>query len=77
MQVKNIYRALLLQCFWLLMMPSSTFAQNVLCGATTLEDFYDCYGGQGAFSTHSVAAVTTFIEADSALLAGTMPGQKH
>jgi hypothetical protein len=42
----------------------------VFCDATNLTDFYACYGGQSAFSTHSVAAVTTFIQADNAVQAG-------
>ncbi len=70
MKISNIYRVFLFQGLWLLVFQPSISAQNVLCDATTLEDFFNCYGGQSAFSTHSVAAVTTFIEADDALQAG-------
>ncbi len=70
MKNRNIYRVIQFQILWLLLLPFYAAAQNVLCDATTLEEFYACYGGQSAFSTHSVAAVTTFIEADDALQAG-------
>lgn len=70
MKIRNIYRLFLFQGLWLLLFQAPTAAQNLLCDATTLSDFFDCYGGQTAFSTHSVAAVTTFIEADDALQAG-------
>lgn len=70
MNIRNIYRVFLFQGLWLFLLQSAAPAQNVLCDATTLEDFFNCYGGQSAFSTHSVAAVTTFIEADNALQAG-------
>lgn len=70
MKIRNICRVIQIQSLWLLLLPFSAAAQNVLCDATTLEEFYACYGGQSAFSTHSVAAVTTFIEADDALQTG-------
>ncbi|MBK6995369.1 MAG: hypothetical protein IPH31_10750 [Lewinellaceae bacterium] len=70
MNIRNIYRVFLFQGLWLFYYSPLPPAQNVLCDATTLEDFFNCYGGQSAFSTHSVAAVTTFIEADNALQAG-------
>jgi hypothetical protein len=68
--IKNFHRVLVIQCLFFLLLPSPSRAQNVLCDATTLADFFDCYGGQSAFSTHSVAAVTTFIQADNALQVG-------
>ena len=70
MNIRNIYRVFLFQGLWLFLLQSAAPAQNVLCDATTLEDFFICYGGQSAFGTHSVAAVTTFIEAEDALQAG-------
>jgi hypothetical protein len=70
MNISNFYRAFILQCLCLILVPVASSAQNVLCDATTLEEFYACYGGQSAFGTHSVAAVTTFIRADSAVQAG-------
>jgi hypothetical protein len=70
MKISNLYQAFLFQCLCLLLSPTLSRAQNVLCDATTLADFYACYGGQSAFSTHSVAAVTTFIQAENALQAG-------
>ena len=45
-------------------------AQNTNCSATTLEDFFACYGGPGAFTPQSIAAITTFIQAEDALKAG-------
>lgn len=40
------------------------------CEATTLDQFYECYGGKSAFSAHSVKALTTFIQAEDAIKAG-------
>lgn len=45
-------------------------SSQVDCNATTLEAFFDCYGGQSAFSTHSVQALTTYIQAEDAINAG-------
>ena len=70
MNIKNLYQALAFQCLCLIALPAASPAQNVLCDAATLADFFECYGGQSAFSTHSVAAVSTFIQADDALQAG-------
>jgi hypothetical protein len=69
MKISLFHRTFFFQCLCFILLPFSTTAQNP-CDATTLDDFYDCYGGQSAFSAHSVAAVTTFIKADSALQAG-------
>lgn len=51
-------------------MLTVSVAQGGDCEATTLEEFFNCYGGAGPFSTHSVNAVTTFIQAEDALWAG-------
>ncbi len=66
----TLYKKLLLQGLLLLLLQSSVAAQGNPCNATTLEEFFNCYGGQSAFSAQSIAAVTTFIEADAAQQAG-------
>ncbi len=70
MSIRNMYRAFALQWLCFLLVPGTSPAQNVLCQATTLNDFFACYGGQGAFSAHSVAALNTFIQAEEAVQAG-------
>ena len=70
MKIKKTYRTIFFPCLFLLLLPPAAPAQNLLCDAATLEDFFICYGGQGAFSTHSIAAMSTFIQADDALQAG-------
>lgn len=40
------------------------------CEAKTLEEFYNCYGGESAFTNHSVKAISTFIEAEDAVKNG-------
>jgi hypothetical protein len=50
--------------------PLLASAQNPNCEAKTLEAFFACYGGQSAFSTHSIKAITTFIQSEDALKAG-------
>jgi hypothetical protein len=70
MNIRKFYPALAFQCLCFVLLPATSPAQNVLCDATTLDEFFDCYGGQSAFSTHSVAAVTTFIQAENALQSG-------
>ncbi len=45
-------------------------SSQVDCSATTVEEFFDCYGGKNAFSKHSVDAVTTYIQAQDAINAG-------
>jgi hypothetical protein len=67
---RSIYMPFLAQILWLIVGQATISAQNVNCTATTLPDFFLCYGGQSAFGVHSVAAITTFMEADSALKAG-------
>jgi hypothetical protein len=68
MKISLLFRTFFFQCLCLLLLPFSTAAQNP-CNATTLDDFFNCYGGKSAFSAHSIAAVTTFVKADSALMA--------
>jgi hypothetical protein len=68
--MKYFYHAFTVQFLCIILLHAPIHAQNVLCDATTVPDFFDCYGGPSAFGTHSVAAVTTFIEADNALQAG-------
>jgi hypothetical protein len=61
-----------LKSFFLALMlcPMLAPAQNPNCEAKTLEDFFTCYGGQSAFSPHSIKAITTFIQAEDALKGG-------
>lgn len=40
------------------------------CDATTLDQFFQCYGGKGAFSAQSVRVLTTFIQTEDAITAG-------
>lgn len=42
-------------------------AQTQNCEATTLDQFYDCYGGTTAFSQHSQEALSTFIQTEDAI----------
>ncbi len=67
---RNIFPSSSFQWLFLFLMSLSSQAQNLLCDATTLQDFYNCYGGQSVFTPHSVAALTTFIEAENAIKAG-------
>lgn len=70
MKITTFCRISCIHCICLFFLSLTAPAQNVLCDAETLEDFYACYGGQSAFSAHSVKAINTFIQADSALVAG-------
>ncbi len=45
-------------------------AQDLNCEATSLDAFYECYGGRNQFSQHSITATTTFIQAEEALKSG-------
>ena len=58
------------------MVPSFASAQNENCTATTMAEFFECYGSAASFGTHSVAAMTTFIEAEDAIVAGDYAGAK-
>ncbi len=66
----TLYRTSCLLLFYLLAIPSFVWSQDENCMATTLEDFFICYGGTAAFGTHSVEALTAFIEAEDAIVAG-------
>jgi len=41
-----------------------------------MAEFFECYGSAASFGTHSVAAMTTFIEAEDAIVAGDYAGAK-
>ena len=69
MKTSLLHRIFFFQCVGFFLLSFSTVAQNP-CEATTLDEFYDCYGGKSAFSVQSVSAVTTFMKADSALQSG-------
>lgn len=68
MEFRTLRRLAHLIC--LSLMPALFWAQNLACEATTLEEFYNCYEGPEDFNAHSVAALTTFIEAEDAIQAG-------
>jgi hypothetical protein len=49
--------------------PLTTLAQGD-CEATTLDQFFECYGGKKVFNNHAVKALTTFVEVEEAIEAG-------
>jgi len=65
----NLCRVLVVQALCFLFFSVNVQAQGN-CEATTLDQFYECYGGKSAFSAHSVKALTTFIQAEDAIKAG-------
>lgn len=65
--IHNLYSYLFLFVLFLIYSPSAAVAQ---CEATTLQEFFDCYGGTSNFSTHSRQAVSTFIQAEDAINTG-------
>lgn len=69
MNPKYVYQALFVSVLCSLLVPFSASAQGN-CEAVTLEQFFECYGGKSAFSTHSVNALTTYIQAEDAISAG-------
>jgi hypothetical protein len=76
MKTPKAYPTAVLIIVFLCLWPALSFAQ-VDCEATTLEEFFDCYGGTTAFSDHSVAAVTAFIQAEDAIKAGDYASAKR
>jgi hypothetical protein len=70
MKKPNFLKPLSLLLLCIILGHFNSSAQNVHCNATTLDDFYTCYGGREAFSKHSVDAVTAFIKAEEAVEAG-------
>jgi hypothetical protein len=68
MKIRNFYHIILLPFFCIILNSTVSSAQG--CTATTLEEFYTCYGGKSAFSKHSVDAVTAFVAAEDAMRAG-------
>jgi len=70
MKIFRLFRSAAFQCLCTILIPLATQAQTTQCDASTLEDFFSCYGGQAAFGTHSVAAITTFIQAEDAIKTG-------
>jgi hypothetical protein len=69
MTINNLCRVLVVQALCFLFFWVNVQAQGN-CEATTLDQFYECYGGKSAFSAHSVKALTTFIQAEDAIKAG-------
>ena len=67
---KYFSRFALINLFFFAIHPSPLIAQSNDCDARTLEEFFECYGGENAFSAHSINAVTTFIQAEDAINAG-------
>lgn len=69
MTINNLCRVLVVQALCFLFFWVNVQSQGN-CEATTLDQFYECYGGKSAFSAHSVKALTTFIQAEDAIKAG-------
>jgi len=69
--IDNMYQKLiaLLLLLAIAFLPGLLPAQNLNCNATTLAEFYDCYGGETAFSLQSRQATAAFIQAEDALVA--------
>jgi hypothetical protein len=65
----NLCRVLIVQVLCLFCFSVTTKAQGN-CEATTLEQFFECYGGKSKFSEHSIKALTTFIQVEDAIKAG-------
>ncbi|MFK8056305.1 MAG: T9SS type A sorting domain-containing protein [Saprospiraceae bacterium] len=70
MKTRSLQFALFFFISSLCSISTSAWAQDPNCTATTLEDFYDCYGGQSTFSQHSQDAITAYIQAEDAIAAG-------
>ena len=68
MTINNLFRVLVVLALFFLSFSVTVRAQGN-CEATTLDQFYECYGGKSAFSAHSVKALTTFIQAEDAIKA--------
>ena len=68
--IQKLYKTNIFQFLCLLLFPFSVSAQNLNCDATTLNDFFNCYGGQSQFNIQSVEAITTFIQAEDAIQSG-------
>jgi hypothetical protein len=68
--IQKLYKTNIFQFLCLLLFPFPVSAQNLNCDATTLNDFFNCYGGQSQFNTQSVEAITTFIQAEDAIQSG-------
>ena len=68
--MRTIYQTLILSLICVLSVPVVTNAQNIACDGTSLQNFFDLYGGTDAFSAHTEQAISAFIQAEDALLAG-------
>lgn len=69
MTYRNLYRIVVAYAFSLYALSAFAIAQGG-CVATTLEQFYECYGGKSAFSPQAQKALNTFIQAEDAINAG-------
>ncbi|MFT6337421.1 MAG: hypothetical protein ACJATI_004184 [Halioglobus sp.] len=68
MSIQNIkYRTPILLLIYLCGVSSVVWAQNEDCTATTLSEFFDCYGETETFSDISIQAINTFIQAEDAI----------
>ncbi len=52
---------------WLLVLLSINVNAQVDCNATTVDEFFACYGGRGGFSKLYIDALTAFINAEDAI----------
>lgn len=68
MYLKSL-RLYIIQIFFVILFPFTALAQGD-CEATTLDQFFECYGGKKAFNNHAVKALTTFVEVEEAINAG-------
>jgi hypothetical protein len=70
MDIRTSHRISFLILAYFCILPGLSRAQGNDCEATTLAEFFECYGGIASYSDQSIAAVTTFIQAEDALKAG-------
>jgi hypothetical protein len=69
MTIRILYSTFILQALCLAIIPFAVKAQGN-CDATTLDQFFTCYGGKSLFSEHSIQALTTFVQAEDAIKVG-------
>lgn len=65
----NSLRLCIFSILVVIFLPFTTKAQGD-CQATTLDQFFECYGGKKVFSEHSIKALTTFVQVEEAINAG-------
>lgn len=63
----TLHTGKIMLCLFLLVLHLMSNAQSTHCPATTLEEYFNCYGGESAFSEFYVNVLTTFIETEDAI----------